>query len=76
MRTKPTANDEEPAPPMLRAKAAAGCKAVNRRVDTRLSNNMDIARRVIAEEVRYSDAVLPTPITLPRLAFLNGPSNG
>ena len=72
MRTKPTTNDEEPAPPVLRAKAAA-FKAVNRRVDTRLSNNMDVARRVIAEEVRYSDTVRATPITLPQLAFLNRP---
>jgi hypothetical protein len=49
MRTKPTTNNEEPAPPMLRAKAAA-FKALNRRVDTRLSNNMDVARRVIAQK--------------------------
>jgi hypothetical protein len=75
MRTKPTTNDEEPAPPGLRAKAAA-FKAVNRRVDTRLRNNMDVARRVIAQEVRYSDTVRATPITLPQLAFLRGPSNG
>jgi hypothetical protein len=68
-------NDEEPAPPGLRARAAA-LKAVNRRVDTRLSNNMDVARRVIAQEVRYSDTVQATPITLPQLAFLKGPSNG
>jgi hypothetical protein len=69
MGTKPTINDKEPAPPGLRAKAAA-FKAVNRRVDTRLSNNMDIAMQVIAQEVRYSDAVRATPITLPQLAFL------
>jgi hypothetical protein len=75
MRTKPTTNDEEPAPPGLRARVAA-LKAVNRRVDTRLSNNMDVARRVIAQEVRYSDTVQATPITLPQLAFLKGPSNG
>jgi hypothetical protein len=75
MRTKPTTNDEESAPSVLRAKAVA-FKAVNRRVDTRLSNNMDVAKRVIAEEVRYSDTVLATPITLPQLAFLNGPSIG
>ena len=71
MRTKPTTNNKEPAPPGLRAKAAF--KAVNRRVDTRLSSNMDVARRVIVEEVRYSDTVRATPITLPQLAFLNRP---
>jgi hypothetical protein len=74
MRTKPTTNNEELAPPGLSAKAAF--KAVNRGVDTRLSNNMGVARRVIAQEVRYSDTVRATPITLPQLAFLKGSSNG